>query len=276
MDPDHCGDCAVSCAAAPPGASRACGPGGCQYPCAAGFADCGAGCMDTTGDVNHCGGCTGCGAPTYFTPYCAGSACGTSCSAGLVNLNGHCASFAGVYRTNCRGCMTNNPYTGGCWCPAGFSPVSYGDLLDDSNCAGNGYGWATLYGCVAPALVPADFGGVYHHQGLLCLAVNPYTGACSCAAGTTAVDMPVSGSCFQRTELTVCYRPPVSTFGGAFTQSDHQGYGAAGCVAANPYTGACTCPAGTVGAWVRSIFGPLTACDNNGQWGSHVVFCYAP
>jgi hypothetical protein len=155
-------------------------------------------------------------------------------------------------------------------------------LLDDRSCPSNNppYGWQSLYVCYAGSWSPnSDFGGYYHHDGTTCNVGNPYAaGACSCPSGAQAIEFIVDGSCWNDWRIGLCWNPsaPATTFAGAYETSDSTTYGNNGCVVANPATGACTCPAGSTGIAVRSVYGPGSSnCHNTGAIGGHVYLCRA-
>ncbi len=265
------------------GAGGTAGAGG-TTACAPPLTDCGGACVDTAADVAHCGGCdSACTAPPNATPVCAGS-CDFSCSAGFVRIGSACATFGGAFATNgascpVASCRTANPFTGDCSCPAGFAPSGPMEMLDDRACPSNNppFGWQSVFFCQsgAPAATP-DFGGSYHREGAACRVGNPLAaGACACPGGTTSIEMPVDHACWNDTHIGLCWgaAAPLATFGGAYELADVT----YGCVAPNPATGACSCPAGTAPIVIRSIYGPGNAgCRATGAFGANLYLCHAP
>lgn len=79
--------------------------------CPPGTIACGAQCVDTDTDYNHCGGCFK-PCPTGFSDRCEGGKChcgplGPLCSGGLSCIMGACACVSGT-ASNCDGCCQNN------------------------------------------------------------------------------------------------------------------------------------------------------------------------
>lgn len=89
----HCGRCNAVCPA-PPGLSASCAASACAVGemCAVGLGDCdqnvGNGCeVNTTNNVNHCGGCGVACSTNHGVPTCAGGACGITCDAGFADCD---------------------------------------------------------------------------------------------------------------------------------------------------------------------------------------------
>ena len=204
------------------------------------------------------------------------------CSAGTC-LKGACAVFGGLFETSdagCAACKDDNPYAGGCGCPAGFAAAAAGRTVNDCEGAGHQHG-ATLTVCQTPSLgATSDFGGVFEKDdpvgcGQGCRAPNPYTGDCSCPAGTTLVagrtlvQTPCNGLIGATLGFCVRTGAAVATFGGAY-QVDDPVQGGVGCRAANPRTGDCSCPAGTTKSSYRV---EVDAPAPNLRIGSSVKVC---
>ncbi len=109
---DDCGKCGVTCPKV--NGTASCNAGVCEIACDPGFADCDQsvknGCeVDTTKNVDHCGGCDKACAEIGGTPSCVAGKCGVSkCDDGFGNCdgdpkNGCEASFASD-PLNCGGC----------------------------------------------------------------------------------------------------------------------------------------------------------------------------
>ncbi|MBM4363751.1 MAG: hypothetical protein FJ104_13810 [Deltaproteobacteria bacterium] len=122
------------------------------------------------------------------------------------------SDFGGVYqRTAAEGCVANNPWTGGCTCPAGMQAI---ELVTDGAC------WLNRRTgiCWNPSATPVSFGGTYQlDDGSSCTVANPATGGCSCPAGTTSrviravhgpSDIGCSKSGSQGANLHVCTATP--------------------------------------------------------------------
>src|SRR5690606_24517403 len=85
-NPDHCGDCHVSCA---PG--EVCSKGECASDCPTGMQLCHGACVDLESDPDHCGSCElACIAPVNGSVACREGACSISCPAGLQNCSNAC------------------------------------------------------------------------------------------------------------------------------------------------------------------------------------------
>jgi hypothetical protein len=82
LDPEHCGNCALACAA-----GEVCARGACAVACPPGLTSCGGGCTNTTFDPQHCGSCT-----TVCDPgeVCADGTCTVACPPGLSDCAGAC------------------------------------------------------------------------------------------------------------------------------------------------------------------------------------------
>ncbi len=254
-------------------------------PCNGAEIQCNGVCTNTSNNNAHCSACNAPCTPQYVggTAQCANSTCGQSCPAGTALLNGRCAVLAGEYQTHGMGCgapacRRGNPYTGGCNCPAGFSPFQALNVLDDSNCpdvTSGPWGWSLLWACLptAGSVPSSDFGGLYNRNRLnnVCETVNPYTGACSCPGGYNAVTMPVSSACFHTTDVVACVGTgTITSYGGSFLVRDPNV-----CLVGNPRTGGCSCPAGFYANGMRAIVGPVqtNTCSDNGQSGAFIYFC---
>jgi hypothetical protein len=124
----------------------------------------------------------------------------------------------------------------------------------------------------------AEWGGAFQRDdgvgcGQGCRAANPYTGACSCPGGfTTATfrvlaDGPGCGGLIGSSVNLCVPSAPGPRFGGAF-QVDDSVPGGVGCRAANPLTGACTCPSGYGAAGLR-----VQVDSSRGFIGSAIFQC---
>ena len=108
----------------------------------------------------------------------------------------------------------------------------------------------------------SDFGGAYQVDDLpgwcgaptQCRTANPFTGACSCPNGfaqTVVIRSIIRLGCNNAeagTTIVMCgnIAAPFSTYAGSFQDDDPLGIGGRTCRAVNPWTGACSCPNGTV------------------------------
>ena len=255
------------------GASKTCAAGVCG--CATGLAACGGGCADLSIDAANCG------------------ACGVSCASGGCTA-GACVAFGGVYEYNqatggaCgpSQCWNPDPLTSTCVCPAGLTTIAEANQVMSTECPQTG-----LYACGAATLPPGtDYGGAYGVKDTIagcatdsgaplpadgCNHPNPYTGACSCPAGTSPIVMRTIEHCHLTDSLVgghvaLCAGPvlPHPSFGGAY-QIDDPVTGGAGCRVANPATGACSCPGGTSARSYRV----WTDTASAGLIGSNVYVC---
>jgi parallel beta-helix repeat protein len=189
--------------------------------------------------------------------------------------------FGGVFEVSdayCVPCQAANSETGTCTCPAGFAAQTFRILND---CAGVHGANASV--CHPPSAPAADYAGGYQlddsgatcEQG--CRSPNPYTGMCSCPAGTTPIstrtlaDTPCAN--LVGSHIVFCARSEAAyvDFGGAYQNDDAVGTGL-GCRTPNPLAGsACACPAGTVAETLRVV-----ADGNGGNVGSTIGVCRAP
>ena len=104
------------------------------------------------------------------------------------------------------------------------------------------------------------------------------SGQCACPTGSQAIDLQADSGCWLNTVIGFCWNgtAPLTKFGGAYQESDSTGYGANGCVVANPATAGCSCPAGTSAISMRVVWGPSNSgCKNDGSSGGRLVVCAA-
>ncbi len=234
---------------------------GTSHGCFSTELDCGGVCVDPLTSENHCGGCDQpCASGANQTATCVDGQCATACAAGLVPDAGACKSFLGAhesYPNDCPGCATANPVSATCGCPAGSTDL---DLAVQSDCPGVPMRAATaLRMCVAAATsADSDFGGAYQMDDLAglcgataqCRVGNPMAGgACTCPAGfpdvvglRSIIRLPCDGT-ETGSQIFVCGNKaaPYAGYAGAFQLDDF----APACRVANPWTGDCSCPAGT-------------------------------
>jgi hypothetical protein len=311
----HCGACGAACAATP-NAFPGCLAGRCVSSCVTGFVDCdgrdNTGCeVDVRSDLANCGACGRACAPANGTGACAAGrcavaacsagfadcdgdagngcevrlgdnpahcgACGRSCPSGLCR-EGTCADFGGLWERSDPGCLecnNTNPTVGACGCPGGFGVSTAMRVINDCRGQGTQHG-AVIFSCGASNT--AEWGGAFQRDdgvgcGQGCRAANPYTGACSCPGGfTTATfrvltDGPGCGGLIGSSVNLCVPSAPGPRFGGAF-QVDDGVAGGVGCRAANPLTGACTCPAGYGAAGLR-----VQVDSSRGFIGSAIFQC---
>ena len=118
------------------------GTGGVAPPvCATGLTMCGGGCVNTTSDASHCGGC---GKPCATGQVCDNGVCGTTCSAGSMLCGTSCAmvSTDSAHCGNCTTmCRSDQTCSGGsCVCPTGQSLCNG---VCAASCPGPGTGGST-------------------------------------------------------------------------------------------------------------------------------------
>jgi hypothetical protein len=213
-DTANCGACGKTCSARP-NATATCSGGACSDACNSGFASLGSYCTNFGGGFEtHASTCSTC---NNGNPY-ASSAC--SCPAGFaasgsyLARNDACSAlrpasirfcetsgtgsavYGGAYQIDdpvgCgAGCRVPNARTGGCSCPAGFSPTMLRVTIVNG-CSG--VIGSQIGVCVHPSAALDNFGGVYQVDdsvtgGLGCRAKNSRTGGCSCPSGFSATGL---------------------------------------------------------------------------------------
>ncbi|NUP06087.1 MAG: hypothetical protein HOW73_08515 [Polyangiaceae bacterium] len=223
---------------------------------------CGGACVDVSTHAEHCGECDhSCSDGVNQTGQCVGGECVSACEPGFVDDQGTCKNFFGAHEpwpAECAGCSQANVYSGDCTCPSYATELT---LHLQSDCPGVPMRAATTLGlCVTSGVsTDADFGGAYQvDDGVdLCGATaqcrvgNPLAGnMCACPDGfadaitlRSIVRLPCDGT-ETGTNIVLCgnQSAPFAAFGGAYQFDDFE----PNCRVANPWTGDCTCPAGTV------------------------------
>jgi hypothetical protein len=152
----------------------------------------------------------------------------------------------------------NNPLTGAPSCPAGYA--------DQAVLGTPGVDWPlhVCYKAHVPGTKPRyGFGGAWGFVDGGQLVRNPATGAASCPAGYTAT--PVLDTASVDWPLWFCWLDPTSwDFGGLW------GYVGGGTLAANPATGAASCPAGYTATQLLGTYitdWPVYLCSRRHQPG---------
>lgn len=278
--PTGCAPCPTPAHAAP-----TCDGVKCGFTCLGGFKDCnglpGDGCEVDLSDPKTCGSCTAaCPVPPHGSATCTSGVCGFTCNAPWIPLGDRCALFGGAYEIDssaCTGtCMNANPFTKDCTCPAGFVTETTGASAE---CNESSRG--TLAVCNAPATGTSlpfgvDWGGAYSKRAIACdpatdcFTANPFTGACTCPAGTSPLafdveDAPPDSPCGATagggpgppveagigglptmTQLVFCSPGPSGTGGAPITYfGAFETFDDGSCRIKNPLTTACTCPTGS-------------------------------
>jgi hypothetical protein len=237
------------------GGSSAAGQDPGEHGCFATETTCDGKCVHLESNLAHCGACN-----NACSGACVEGQCVFMCAPGLVEDNGYCRNFFGAYEpypNDCQGCRTANAHTGGCGCPAPSSELSLAVQSDCPNMALRSNTRVNL--CVTPGVSPSsDFGGAYQIDDFdgwcgataKCRVGNPLAGgACACPGGfdeamalRSIIRLPCDGG-EVGTQVVFCGNKDVTTrsFGGVFQVDDFEPT----CRIGNPYTGGCSCPAGT-------------------------------
>jgi hypothetical protein len=222
-------------------------------------ATCGGKCVDLQTSVEHCGDCDQpCAGGPNATGECVAGECVSGCAAGYVDDQGACKNLLGShepYPAACPGCSTPNVITGTCGCPAMTTALQ---LDVQSDCPSMPLRAATkLQLCMSTGVAASnDFGGAYQVDDFdgwcgasaKCRVGNPMAaGACACPDGFVGIGLRsiirICDDSEVGTTIYVCgnQSAELQAFGGAFQVDDF----APACRVANPWTGTCTCPAGT-------------------------------
>jgi hypothetical protein len=265
-------------------ASASTGPKKTEHECFSTEATCNGKCVHLEDNPEHCGACNNsCSGGAGKSGQCISGSCVFECDPGFAKDGDTCRNLFGAheaYPAECPGCGTANVYTGGCSCPAQSTQLS---LAVQSDCPGAPLRSATTLGlCVTPGVSPeSDFGGAYQVDDLpdwcgataQCRVGNPLNGgACACPAGfdeaitlRSIIRLPCGGG-EVGTQVILCGNKdaPLQSFGGAFQVDDLE----PSCRVGNPWTGGCSCPAGTVDRVFRvMVDGPA------GLYGSTFHLC---
>ncbi len=260
------------------------GPNTVDHGCFSTEATCNGKCVDLNKNEEHCGACnTPCSAGLDQTGTCVDGACVYQCDAGFVEDQGNCKNFFGAHEpfpADCQGCSTANPYTGGCACPPQSSELS---LAVQSDCPGLPLRSVTRLNLCMTAGVSqeSDFGGAFQVDDLdgwcgatlQCRVGNPLAGgACACPAGfdeaialRSIIRLPCDAA-EVGTQIVVCGNKdvPIRSFGGAYQLDDLEPT----CRVGNPWTGGCSCPAGTMDRVFR-----VMVDGAQGLYGSTIHLC---
>ncbi len=192
---------------------------------------------------------------------CPGS---LACEVGAC-LRGRCSAASGAVgeAVGCNDpCGVRNPFTAGCSCAMGFARSDVGAVL--GACADGSPTTLSLGFCdggygSAFVSVAAACGG--------CVTPHPRTGTCGCPAGQLALRVqtgrPTAACGDAPAELGLCLDPGGR---GAYQRDPF-----AGCVAPNPRTGGCACPAGSVEQRL-----PLTRPEGAVRVDAPVTLCLDP
>jgi len=220
-------------------------------------ATCDGACVKLDSHPEHCGECNH---PCASGECVEGECVGSACPEGFQDDGGTCKNLLGAHESwpaDCAGCNVANVISGSCACPPGATDLA---LHVQSDCPGVPMRFATeLRMCVTAGVsADVDFGGAYQMDdadGLCgataqCRVGNPLNGnACACPAGfdeaislRSILRLPCDGTEFGST-VVLCGNidAPLASFGGAYQLDDI----APQCRVTNPWTGDCSCPAGT-------------------------------
>ena len=161
--------------------------------------------------------------------------------------------FGGFYTADEGGCEPNPWAQMTCACPedtvAHVIPYASYDV---------GPAYFHWCGATEPS---ASFGGAFMTREATCEVRNPYTASCSCPTGSVPLVTP-SSSANQGANITIvlCMIQNTANFFGWFAE---QNFDSQACIAANPYTGACSCNA-AISTQNNIAFFPLRDQDKNG------------
>jgi hypothetical protein len=208
--------------------------------------------------------------------------CSSSCAQGFADDGGTCKNFFGAheaYPSACAGCSVANAYSGDCSCPA-YAPALA--LHVQSDCPGVPMRAKTELNLCLPGGVSgdSDFGGAYQVDDAAgwcgatdqCRVGNPLAGgACECPAGfspialRSIIRLPCDDS-EVGTQVVFCGNQSAdfSSFAGAYQRDDFDPV----CRVANPWTGDCSCPAGTTDRVFR-----VMVDGNMSLYGSTMHLC---
>jgi hypothetical protein len=252
--------------------------------CLAPEAACDGECVNLDESLDHCGACDNpCTATADRTGQCVDGGCVYTCNAGFVEEQGHCKNLLGAHEAfpnECSGCLEANPHTSACSCPSTSSVLS---LAAQSDCPMVPLRSPTgINLCVTPGVSEqSDFGGAYQVDdgngwcGATgqCRIGNPLAGgACACPPGlddTIAVRSIIRRPCDNLemgSFMVLCGNKdvPIRSFGGAFQSDDYPPW----CRVVNPWTGDCSCPAGTTDQVFR-----IMVDGDPGLHGGHLHLC---
>lgn len=244
-----------------------------------------AGTTDGSGDATDGGVTTNDGAPqnaeggvTCASGLCparpnAIMTCNDAGACAIGSCLGKSADCNGDPNDGCEVDLATDPANCG-MCKKACAPVSGGT----AKCAASACGVSCTSGFAPLGSACASFGGAYEENDTGCTAcgaLNSLAGTCGCPAGFTGsttgrVLNDCSGTHGAR--LTFCQAvgtPATGDWAGAYEIDDSSGTCPQGCRAPNPYTTACTCPAGATPIALRTIVD--TPCSQN--IGSHLTLC---
>jgi parallel beta-helix repeat protein len=196
---------------------------------------------------------------------------------GLLCLNASAATkFYGSYEINDSTtipCNNKNILTGECKCVGAGTPAYNFRLINDAAGAGIIGGGNALICSPGTADTSSEFAGAYLiDDTLVCRTPNSLTGGCSCPVNTSTLALRTlldGANGIGGAQLRVCMRisSTPEAFGGAY-QVDDGVPGGIGCRAANPDTGACSCPANFSAQPMRAVVD-----GSKGFIGSHIYTC---
>ena len=135
MDTNNCGSCGTVCATYDPYAVPSCTSGSCQYTCSNSYTQCSTDptysyCVDTTSDIDNCGGCgSQCnfGIANGYVSGCSAGVCQYQCNSGYTQ----CTTNG---QTSCTNFIVDNNNCGSCGNVCGSGTICLNNACVAANC----------------------------------------------------------------------------------------------------------------------------------------------